>query len=107
MVTNNTTDGAVGKDLGPSVPVQTPSMDEKQDFSTKEKHLEQSPGEVANLSYNDDEAEPELHMRTWLALAAMWLLNYVQVVALQGPPAVVCKSVPLCGLPHFDETCMN
>lgn len=42
-----------------------------------------------NLVYNDVDEEPEIHARTWIALAAMFLLNLVQVVALQGPPAVV------------------
>jgi hypothetical protein len=39
--------------------------------------------------YDNNEDEPELHVRTYLALAAMFLLNMVQVLALQGPPAVV------------------
>lgn len=42
-----------------------------------------------DLVYDDDDEEPELHARTYLALAAMFLLNLVQVLALQGPPAVV------------------
>lgn len=43
-----------------------------------------------NLGYNDDELEPEIHARTYYALAAMVLLNMVLVLALQGPPAAVC-----------------
>ena len=50
-------------------------------------HVEHS-GE--NLVYDDNDKEPELHARTYLALVAMFLLSFVQVVALQGPPAVVC-----------------
>ena len=42
-----------------------------------------------NLVYDDVEEEPEIHMRTYVALASMFLLNLVQVFALQGPPAVV------------------
>jgi hypothetical protein len=45
------------------------------------------------LVYENAEEEPELHARTYLALASMFLLNFVQVVALQGPPAVVCASI--------------
>jgi hypothetical protein len=45
---------------------------------------------LENLVYNDTEEEPELHIRTYVALLAMFILNLVQVVALQGPPAVVC-----------------
>lgn len=106
MATDNTADRAASKELGTTVPVDTPSTDEKQDYSANEKHLEQSPEQV-NLSYNDDEEEPELHMRTWLALAAMWLLNYVQVVALQGPPAVVCDNILFHSLVLLDESFVN
>jgi hypothetical protein len=41
-----------------------------------------------NLVYEEDE-EPEFHAQTWIALAAMFFLNLVQVVALMGPPAGV------------------
>jgi hypothetical protein len=64
--------------------------------SSKQKDIEFDGGatheEVVsdNLGYNDDEREPEIHARTYYALAAMFLLNMVQVVALQGPPAAVC-----------------
>ena len=52
------------------------------------KHLEETATKDGNLVY-DGEEEPEIHMRTWIALASMFLLNLVQVFALQGPPAVV------------------
>jgi hypothetical protein len=45
------------------------------------------------LVYDDVDEEPELHARTYLALLAMFLLNMVQVVALQGPPAVVSSNM--------------
>lgn len=60
---------------------------------TKAEHVEQTITQEGNLVY-DGEEEPEIHMRTWIALAAMWLLNLVQVFALQGPPAVVCSINP-------------
>ena len=44
-----------------------------------------------NLDYNDNDEEPALHARTYFALAAMFMLNMVQVLALQSPPAVVCR----------------
>jgi hypothetical protein len=53
------------------------------------KHHEDVIDASTDLVYNDDDEEPELHARTYLALAAMFLLNLVQVFALQGPPAVV------------------
>lgn len=54
-------------------------------------HLENTVTLEDNLVYNAVDEEPEIHMRTWIALAAMFLLNLVQVFALQGPPAVVSK----------------
>lgn len=52
-------------------------------------HVEGSPESEANLTYDDVDEEPELHARTYVAVAAMFMLNLVQVFALQGPPAVV------------------
>lgn len=56
------------------------------------KHSEFVPTPTANLVYSQHEKEPEIHARTYLAVAAMFLLNMVQVLALQGPPAVVGSS---------------
>jgi hypothetical protein len=42
-----------------------------------------------NLHYDNGDVEPEIHFRTYVALFAMFMLNFVSVVALQGPPAVV------------------
>jgi hypothetical protein len=47
---------------------------------------------IENTNVYEEEAEPELHARTWIAVAAFFLLNYTQVVALQGPTAVVCSA---------------
>ena len=63
------------------------SADEK--TLEEEKHLERVVTSSANLVYDDNDEEPELHARTYFALAAMFLLNLVQVLALQGPPSVV------------------
>lgn len=52
---------------------------------------ESPPSLDANLVYDNDEEEPEIHTRTYLALVAMFTLNLVQVLALQGPPAVVSE----------------
>lgn len=46
--------------------------------------------DLGNLTYDLVSEEPEVHFRTYLATAAMFLLNLVQVVALQGPPIAVC-----------------
>lgn len=53
-----------------------------------EKHLEHVDIVQGDLVYDDAEHEPELHMRTWIALAAMCLFNYNVIFALLSPPAV-------------------
>ncbi|UNI23002.1 hypothetical protein JDV02_008844 [Purpureocillium takamizusanense] len=47
------------------------------------------PASEANLVYSNTEEEPELHLRTYIALLAMLMLNFVQIIALQGPPVVL------------------
>ncbi len=47
------------------------------------------PASETNLVYSNTEEEPEIRLRTYIALAAMLMLNYVQIIALQGPPVVV------------------
>lgn len=42
-----------------------------------------------NFHYEEVDEEPELHMRTWIAIAAVCVMNLVQTIAVQGPPAVV------------------
>lgn len=41
------------------------------------------------------EEEPELHARTYLAVMALFFLNFVQVYALTGPPAIVSRRARL------------
>jgi hypothetical protein len=55
----------------------------------EEQQLEHVATSSVNLEYNDDEEEPEIHARTYVALVAMVVLNFVQVIGLQGPAAVV------------------
>ena len=51
---------------------------------------------VENLVYDDVDEEPVVHLRTWIALASMFLMNFVQTFALQGPPSVVSSFPPPC-----------
>lgn len=64
------------------------SVEEKSE-SSSERQIEDFDASNQNLHYDEVDQEPELHARTYLALFAMFLLNMVQVLALQGPPAVV------------------
>jgi hypothetical protein len=71
------------------------SISEKNHSEAEIDHLEATTirdTQGTNLVYDDDNEEPELHVRTWIALAAMALLNFVVIFALLGPPAVVCAS---------------
>lgn len=79
------------------------SRKDEQDLHTAEKIGEA--GDTQNLEYtpavpkadstlSEDpnaiiEEEPELHARTYLAVMALFFLNFVQVYALTGPPAIV------------------
>lgn len=47
---------------------------------------------LGNLVYANDEEEPELHFRTWIALASVGLVLCGQGIAFQGPPTVVSAS---------------
>lgn len=47
------------------------------------------PEEYHNHSYDNEDQEPELHIRTYIALAAMFLLNFIPAFALTGPPTVL------------------
>jgi hypothetical protein len=70
-------------------PAQADSSFQEKSFEDV-KHIEHVLPSTDNLVYDHDNEEPELHARTYLAVAAMFLLNLVQVLALQAPPAVVC-----------------
>lgn len=70
-------------------PVEADSSFHEKSFEDV-KHLEHVLPSTDNLVYDHNDEEPEPHARTYLAVAAMFLLNMVQVLALQAPPAVVC-----------------
>lgn len=85
MAFNTAADWVVGEKPRFNGPGQAHSLDNEKSLS------EEKPPDrhATNLVYDDVDEEPELHARTYIALAAMFLLNLVQVVALLGPPAVV------------------
>ena len=69
--------------------VKTPSKPVEEKGALETNHLENPINSAHDLAYDDVDNEPELHARTYIALMAMFLLNMVQLFALQGPPAVV------------------
>jgi hypothetical protein len=49
-----------------------------------------------NITYTDDEHEPKLHARTWIALTALCVQSFCQLFALMGPPTIVCEGSSTC-----------
>ena len=87
MASNAVSDVPVGKSAQPNGP-DFASVEENRDVSS-DKQTEDVDASDGNLHYDEVDEEPELHIRTYIALLSMLLLSMVQVVALQGPPAVV------------------
>ncbi|KAH8886238.1 putative siderophore iron transporter [Thozetella sp. PMI_491] len=69
--------------------IQGSKETDKKDHSHGGTEEVENAGLPVQNSTTDDDTEPELHARTWIALAAFFLLNHTQVVALQGPAAVL------------------
>ncbi len=77
----------------------TSATGEKIDISPVSDHLERSrtgSDQSGNLVYQEEDKEPEIHLRTWVALGCMCLLLCVQSISLQGPPAVVSVLIAGC-----------
>jgi len=71
--------------MRPESAIASVGGDEKEDSRAEE--LEQTFD--SNVVYDLAELEPEVHLRTYLAVASMIVINFVQVLALQGPPTAV------------------
>jgi hypothetical protein len=81
---------AVGVDHGHLVKEQPAVIQEKDEIVAVHENCVKRIQDVDdNLVYDNDNEVPDMHLRTYIAVAAMFLLNFVQVVALQGPPTVV------------------
>ena len=59
------------------------------DAEMREKVEEQEDHHVENLAYEGGDTAPQLHWRTYVALASMCLLQFVMLFALLGPPVAV------------------
>ena len=86
------------KIVSDSVQSEKPQIDHRIDVPASaddphDAHSEKVPQREDDLVYNNAEEEPELHARTWLAVASVVLVYFVGVIALQAPPAVVSSSL--------------
>jgi hypothetical protein len=72
---------------------QLPHYPVREKLAGESKISEDALSPTSNLVYTHDDEEPEFHARTYFAVAAMFLLNMVQVFALQGPPTVVSNNL--------------
>lgn len=86
-MTSNFDSGAVA---GPRSLSDTTMLEEVK-VPSIEKHLERVDIDNQDFVYDDAEHEPELHFRTWIALASMFLYNYVIIITLLSPAAVVSR----------------
>jgi hypothetical protein len=74
------------------------SSDTTQDKELAEEAIHDE-GQVAidnNVGQIADIEEPQLHLKTYIAIAAMMLMNIAQLMSLQGPPTVVSTLFFLC-----------
>jgi hypothetical protein len=66
------------------------------DRAVRAEHTENVEKESAehfpDVAYDDEDTAPQLHWRTYLALASMCLLQYTSMIALIGPPTAVGSS---------------
>ncbi|VUC36414.1 unnamed protein product [Clonostachys rosea] len=70
--------------------VDAATKDYKNEESLAVEDIEKHTGPSENnLVYDNADEEPVVHLRTWIALASMFLMNFVQTLALQGPPSVL------------------
>lgn len=101
----SSTTAGIGRPDSEVIQVQSlPKPVDKEKAENHVDHVDHVPEVEANLVYDDNDEEPELHLRTYFALAAMFLLNLVQTFALQGPPAVVwMTSTPNCRACGFTD----
>jgi hypothetical protein len=71
-----------------------------EELTQHEEHKKE--GEPENLVYANDEEEPELHFRTWLAVFAMCMINYAALIAITGVPSMVSLA---SSIPCFSVSC--
>lgn len=72
--------------------IQMSNIEQKLDLSAQPTHVEDGNPDSSlpgNLVYVQEDEEPEIHIRTWVAYGSMLLLIYCQNMCLQGPPSVV------------------
>jgi hypothetical protein len=69
-----------------------PGVHESNEHPINVVHLEHQSSHIdglGNIVYTNEEEEPEIQLRTWIALMSIYLLLAGQGLAFQGPPAVV------------------
>lgn len=69
-----------------------PSIDKSIEHTIDVVHFEHQNSHIdglGNVVYTNEEEEPEIQLRTWIALMSIYLLLAGQGLAFQGPPAVV------------------
>ena len=79
-----------------AIVINMPETIEKSNLEVERLERKEQGTDTPNAQVFTEENEPELHIKTWLALAAMAVLQYVSLLALVGPPAVVSATRASC-----------
>ena len=96
---------AVSTGLRHSIMAHLPTSTEGADSATRSQPLTRSEDGKPELStasgtafetedVNSDEEDVNIHLRTWIAVVAMFIFNFTGVLALNGPPTVVSRGYP-------------
>lgn len=98
-----------------AMPAQFPAINnhslQPRNMSTMRSSLEKPGGEVersedvtihaTNAFTPEDDEEPAVHFKTWIALVSMGVLQFVSLLALVGPPTVVSPVLPITIAPDY------
>ena len=86
--------------------IQMSNTEQKLDVSEKSTHVEDGDPDSSlpgNLVYVQEDEEPEIHIRTWVAYGSMLLLIFCQNMCLQGPPSVVSSNLSQTTMSSFNH----
>ncbi|VUC25019.1 unnamed protein product [Clonostachys rosea] len=69
---------------------KAPSSSEN-NFGKGTEHRENASIRPGHVTFVEDDPgdRPQVHLKTWIAVAAMWIVNFTGVLALNGPPTIL------------------
>jgi hypothetical protein len=74
---------------------QDPTTEKEGDVKIEHADMQTDlPANARNIIYDYDDQEPAIHLKTWLAVAALCIQHFAQQFAIIGPPVIVSIDVP-------------